>query len=553
MCGITGYFGEGGEEKLVLMINRISHRGPDQEGMFISEGVGLGFRRLAINHIAKGKQPYETDSSVVIFNGEIYNFNNLVQDFFKEDNSFENYGEVELIAKLYEQKGIESINLFDGMFSIAIFDKLKKKLFLVRDPIGIKPLYFIEKPEVTFFSSEIKSFIDLKILTEINMQFLQEKNIFGFPLNDSTLFKDVRKVLPGEVIMLDKSGIRSRRDIFKENPCSNGVKDVLIESIKKRHFSEVPINILLSGGIDSAIIANYSKSYSFVSIGTNKKSEDLFNANKLSAFMGESLDEIIIDKEFTEKDLDKYLYALEDFDYESVILFLIFSELKGKTKVTLSGHGADELFLGYQIYKKHKLFLDQVNKRLENTKEYISEYNYLRYKKILLKISDFNEFVIFIQDQELPNIQLDILDKLSMWFSIENRVPFLSRQMFEIIRKIPLQDLNTLLEKRYLRKLFDEELPKFITQRRKLMSGRSTTPTVILDIESMALKWFENKNESDFLYIKFIENEELFSMFEDNIEESTKKFGVSKNLRNRVITKLFCIEKLKLLFLEDVK
>jgi asparagine synthetase B (glutamine-hydrolysing) len=251
-----------------------------------------------------------------------------------------------------------------------------------------------------------------------------------------------------------------------------------------------------------------------------------------------------------ENEFNEYLYALEDFDYESIILFKIFAKLKGKYKVSISGHGADEIFLGYQLYKHKEEYLKKAKQRLENIKDLISKKKISEYNSIIRKLENSREFANFMIKHELPNIQLEIVDKLSMYFSIENRVPFLKESLVNQVKKIPFSDLNTTIEKEILRNLFVDEVPNYIVNRRKLMSGRSTTPTIIKDIESMAISWFKDKQFDDFSYSRLIDSKELFSMFEDNIEKNTKKYGLSQDLRKRIITKIYCIEKIKEIFLE---
>lgn len=360
------------------MLHSLQHRGPDhQDGYcdhFNNKEVFLGHTRLSILDLSSnGNQPMFSDDKqiVIVFNGEVYNFEELKQTYFKQD-LFHSKTDTEVVLKLYQKFGIQFINELNGDFAISIYDKHLQKLFLIKDHVGVKPLYYYTDGTKFIFGSEIKSIIAAGIKPALADDELLNYFVFKYTPKHNTLYKNIYRVPPASYIEYDltKHQFETHRywKLEKNNTYSNlsyhDAKDVLYtlveNSTKSRLISDVPIGNFLSGGLDSSIIAYFIKNRSDIQHYCARKSEidlkkegttsDYYYADKLSKEWHLKLLEANISSEEANLNLiKKTLYHSDDLiaDSSQIPSYLITKEASQTSKVILSGMGADELFLGY--------------------------------------------------------------------------------------------------------------------------------------------------------------------------------------------------------------
>jgi asparagine synthase (glutamine-hydrolysing) len=383
MCGICGFVGTiRNKELLIRMNNLLFHRGPDGEGYYRSWEVpdheespchvGLGIRRLAIIDLLTGDQPiYNEDKSVVtVFNGEIYNFQELRDSLRQKGHTFATNSDTEVIVHSYEEYGDRCLNYFRGMFSFALWDQRNKKLLLARDPMGKKPLYYTVLNGNLFFASEIKSLLSIPdFKREINKKALYDYLTFNYIPGEESIFCGVRKVPAGCFLVYQAGRFSLKRywDIeftpgenLSERNYYETLRDLLETSVRLRMVSDVPLGALLSGGLDSSIVV------ALMSRLTNHKIKTFTVGFDAPMFYNEADSaKIIADRFRTDHhvlvvqaiDVEKYLPKLvwhfdEPFADPVALPTYIISEFASKqVKVVLTGDGADENFAGYLRYQ----------------------------------------------------------------------------------------------------------------------------------------------------------------------------------------------------------
>src|SRR3989338_3616587 len=268
MCGICGKISLNGnvtEELIRKMCGTLAHRGPDDEGVYIKEGVGLGHRRLAIIDLSPaGHQPMsnEDGSLWIVMNGEIYNFPELKSALEKNGHEFKSRTDTEVVIHLYEEKGADCVKDLRGMFSFAIWDQKNKRLFMARDRVGKKPLYYYHNNQALIFASEIKAILhDPEVYREVNRPAITDYLTYGYTPAPETMFKDIMKLPPAHFMIYEKGNIRiqkywdldfSKKLKLSENEYCERLLDLLEESTKIRLISDVPLGAFLSGGVDSS-------------------------------------------------------------------------------------------------------------------------------------------------------------------------------------------------------------------------------------------------------------------------------------------------------------
>lgn len=371
MCGITGIYrfsGSGFFKDLEAMNATLFPRGPDGEGKYIDNFIALAMRRLAIIDLAGGDQPlYNEDRSLVlIINGEIYNYLTLREFLLKKGHQFRTNVDGEVILHLYEEYGVEALKHLNGMFAFALWDIRQKKLWLARDRLGIKPLYYTIFRNQFYFSSSLEAFSKIQ---EFSCQPTKEA-IFSYYINGyvpapKTLYNNIFKVMPGHYLLLDQDGLKQVTYWDPENFISDEqhlqmdvLHDLLLDSVKKRCLSEVSVATTLSGGIDSSLVtvlskkqANLSTAYSVDFLG--KDSEDFEFAQFLSKQHGINLRSILLTKTILETHFKSIVSTMDEPLSDSAYFpnFLIAQLARAdNVKVLLSGAGADEIFGGYRRY-----------------------------------------------------------------------------------------------------------------------------------------------------------------------------------------------------------
>ena len=393
MCGIAGYFGQGNQEILKRMTISLKHRGPDDEGFYVRDEIGLGHRRLSVIDLNTGHQPMANEDKTVwlIFNGEIYNFQELRKGLINQGYKFCTQSDTEVVVYLYEEKKEDFLKYLNGMFALALWDKKEKKLILARDRLGQKPLYYSLVNQVLVFGSELKSLLNHPLIKkELDLESLARYLVYEYVPVPHSIFKNIYKLGPGEYLVYrnNKLEIKKYWDIeFNPKPksqnfsyCLKELERRFEESVKKRLISDVPLGVFLSGGIDSTSIAYYAQKNSFkkiktFSIGfTDKSFDESVYARQAAEFLKSEHYEQILNS----KDCLDLIPQITDFldeplaDASIVPTYLLSKFTREKVTVALSGDGGDELLMGYPTFQAHQLakiyqkFPDFLKKKIIN-------------------------------------------------------------------------------------------------------------------------------------------------------------------------------------------
>ena len=357
------------------MVERIHYRGPDGDGFFDDPKLSMGMCRLSIIDLSTGDQPIfnQDKSSVIVFNGEIYNYKKLREDLIALGHVFGTQGDTEVILHLYDQYGPEMLSKLRGMFAFAIFDKKKNELFIARDYFGIKPLYYLfDEGKLKAFGSEIKSILlHPDYHPEIN-----EKAVFNYlsyqynPLKE-TMFRNIFKLLPGHFMRIKLADQSKQEERYwgyqfaEKNVNEESLKKSLItgleDTVRAHMVSDVPVGAFLSGGIDSAVITSMMNkirketgdNLMTFTIGFNEVSEQS-EARVMADHLKTVHTEINVSPAEYFKEMPKIVWHFDEpvADPSAVALYFLAREARKHVKVVLSGEGSDELFGGYNIYRE---------------------------------------------------------------------------------------------------------------------------------------------------------------------------------------------------------
>ncbi|NMC00042.1 MAG: asparagine synthase (glutamine-hydrolyzing) [Thermoanaerobaculaceae bacterium] len=377
MCGICGEFNYEGTkaettERIKKMVSLLAHRGPDDEGFFIDDKVALGHRRLSIIDLSKeASQPMFSPSnrSVLVYNGEIYNFYEIREELEKRGEVFKTHSDSEVLLRAYEVWGLDFVQKLNGMWALAIYDKQKRQMILSRDRIGEKPLYFAHTKKGVIFSSEIHPLFESKSAKkEIDRKALAECVACRYVLAPKTLMKWVKKIPPGHFLVISdketklfpyyKIPLSLEIKEIKEEESVSRFAEIFEKSVEKRLISDVPLGVLLSGGLDSTAIVAAAKSVGveklstftvgFEEGGSFDEREQALLVSKV--YNTEHTDFLISAEKFVEG-LEGVLHHQDDpvADLALLPLYYLCKEAKSKVKVLLSGQGADEVLGGYHL------------------------------------------------------------------------------------------------------------------------------------------------------------------------------------------------------------
>ena len=377
MCGICGILNLDTEDtvdkdKIVTMNDCMIHRGPDASGIHIDKNLGLGHRRLKIIDLEGGVQPmYDNNKNiVVVFNGEIYNFKEIRSNLMKKGYIFNTKSDTEVIIHAYLEYGEKCVEHFRGMFGIALYDKRINKLYLIRDRLGIKPIYYYQDKNNFIFSSEIKPILStLKNKPDVNSSALDFYMSVGYVPGEETLFQDIKKLKPGHILSLENETVTINEywDL-KNTPESkisfpdalNEFENIAMESIELRLRSDVPLGAFLSGGLDSSVIVALMNKVSSNQVKTFSVGyKDEPDANELgyakivaNKFKTEHHEFILEPLDFFNS-LDLLLEHTEEPIVESaaVALYQLSKLAKEHVTVILSGEGGDEILAGYPLHQ----------------------------------------------------------------------------------------------------------------------------------------------------------------------------------------------------------
>lgn len=513
MCGIVGeYFfnNKCGDHNIELMLNKIKSRGPDYSGFKIKDHICLGHSRLSIIDLSSASnQPFEDKEAdlSMVYNGCIYNYVDLRNKLIKKNHSFKTSGDTEVVLKSYIEWGKECLNMFEGDFSLAIWDIKKRSLFLARDRFGVKPLYFSYSKKFFRFGSTLQSIIVNK---DIDMKLDPKSLHMHFSLHavvpaPNTIFENIKKVPPGHYliineekkVILEKYWELDSKDnnlIEDENEAISLIRDLLSKSVEKRlSASDIDVGVLLSGGLDSSLIVALAKDkfpkLKTFSIGfeddKEEKGSEFFYSDQVAKKFNTNHQKYIIDNAVVLSKLpDAFKSMSEPMVAQDAVAFYMLSELVRKdVKVILSGQGADEGFAGYFWYKKIALEENNYNNFL---KHYVDRSD--AELKEFLKIKFKNDYTSrLVQDKlNLINsktlignvLNLDIttlvvddpvkrVDNMTMAWGLEARVPFLDHDLIEASAKIDPRLHLKRNGKNILKAISDNLLPRDIISRKK--------------------------------------------------------------------------------------
>lgn len=520
MCGFFGSF----NIKRKLNLNLLKHRGPDSFGYYEDEYLYLGFCRLKIIDLSdKANQPMEFDNLVMAFNGEIYNFLELKREL--KEYEFKTNSDSEVLLYTFHKFGIlKALSKIVGMFSIVLYDKNEKKIYLIRDRAGIKPLYYAFENNGIIFSSEIKPIFEAIKRKDINERAILNHIVFLFNFDDETAFKGIYRLKPASILEFSNNGIKNyyywqyefKNEINNLELAKKEFIEIFDEVIRSQLISDVEVSLFLSSGIDSSLIALFSSKYkklkTFSLIYKEKHiSKDIINdefyyAKKLSQKLNFEIEGIEFD--FNEEILNKFVYFIEEpiGDSAGISTYLMCDYYK--SRVILSGMGGDELFGGYPRYKAYLIYekfkflplnniyfpnyFGRISRDLEKLKRVWSKpyYYYLAYYtddeiKNLFKI-EYNPFLeikkifnelegnscekmlLFDFKTFLPFHNLIYSDRLSMAKSIELRVPFLDDRIIEFSKKL---NYHLKIEKKLLKEVINDYYPEISKRKKRGFGG----------------------------------------------------------------------------------
>jgi asparagine synthase (glutamine-hydrolysing) len=540
MCGINGIFHLNNKQvdqnQLIKMRDIMEHRGPDDSGIYIDKTIGLGHRRLSIiDTSASGHQPFVSDNGryIIVFNGEIYNYQSFYPELKSKGIALKSGTDTEVLLKLYELYGLEMLDRLNGMFAFAIWDTLERKLTLCRDRMGVKPLYYCIYRSTLYFASEQKALFAAGVPIGISENGMEEYIFNRFNAGEETLFNHVKKLLPGHNIVIDEDGkTKTTRWWNLKEQIQNHSKivdpkkwfeETFFESVRLRMVSDVPVGVLLSGGLDSCSIlsALYHQNYKNIDTFNISFSEDEHNEYELAKNITEDYGYNFNNTKLENESLYQNLIETSYFQDEPIMhlnephLLAIAKLAKPKVKVLLSGEGADELMGGYVRYKALKnssllkvisqissftkfnknprydkliryskidnnpdlvifngsnVYPDDINKLYGTKIKPINEYRYqiLKEAKELYPKNMQRQALYFDQHTYMCSL-LDRNDRCTMGTSIECREPFLDQRLIAGLGTLEDHWLFTGKKGKFILKTtMENKLPKDVIDFRKI-------------------------------------------------------------------------------------
>lgn len=377
MCGINGILHLQSQKKvdervLTKMRDSLEHRGPDDKGLFIANNIGFGHRRLSILDLSlAGHQPFLSEDGryVLVYNGEIYNFREFYPELKSNGFDIKTTSDTEVLMKLFQLHGLKMLNRLNGMFAFAIWDKSEKKLTIVRDRMGVKPLYYAFHNETFYFASEQKALFTAGVPLKMAQDGLEEYIFNRFVAGENTLYQNIKKVLPGHIMTIHEGGKTTtsnwwnlKQEIQNQPEIKNPIewfRETFDDAVKTRMVSDVPVGVMLSGGLDSSsILASLHhqkyKDIQTFNIGFKEKEH---NEAHLAKMMAEKFNYGFQTMQLEDHNLYQQLINSTYFQDEPIMhlsephLLAVSQMAKPAVKVLLSGEGADELMGGYVRYK----------------------------------------------------------------------------------------------------------------------------------------------------------------------------------------------------------
>jgi asparagine synthase (glutamine-hydrolysing) len=537
MCGICGTVvldsGPVGSEDVLAMMRSMAHRGPDAEGLFEEPGIVAGIRRLAVIDVKGGGQPISNEDGTVkvVFNGEIYNYRELTTELLDKGHHFSTRSDTEVLVHLWEQEGPELVHRLNGMFSFCIHDSRTGETFIARDRLGIKPLFYMQKGRLLAFASEIPVLLRHGAARdEIDISSLVELFMLQYLSGDNTIYRGIRKLLPGHAIHVRNGSVSILRyySIPDTGPRpGRSVKEWAVElrellesSVRYRLISDVPLGMFLSGGIDSSatlsLVADLVD-HPVRTFSVGFEGDAALDERKYAKLAAESRNcdhhELLLSAMEIAEQLPRLIAHLGEPVVDPAIIptYLLSEYARRRVTVVLTGEGADELFGGYRryLYQRRYGWLGRCSpiagllpRRAEQALQAMSEKEpvakHLQWSSVVgysaasrlfehplfesFKENSLDRFSTYFsgggirlgdqlradQHEWLPHNLLAKVDRASMAFSLEARVPFLDHRVVEWASEIP-EDLKIrgATTKFILREAFKDRLPAEILRRPK--------------------------------------------------------------------------------------
>ena len=375
MCGICGILrfdaSRVERETLVEMNQQIVHRGPDDAGLFLEGGVGLAMRRLSIIDVQSGHQPISNEEGNVwiVFNGEIYNHQELRRELEARGHRYRTHSDTETIVHLYEEHGRDCVQYLRGMFAFVIWDARSQKLFAARDRLGIKPFYYLRDQEKFLFGSEIKTLLAYPgVRASFNRRILREYLAFGYIAGEETFFAGIRKLPPGHTLESEQSGKLEMRQYWEltadsevqhpENYYVQTYRQMLEQAVSSHLMSDVPLGVFLSGGLDSSTVAALATKacggpLQTFSVGYGERQySELPYAQTVAKHLGSEHHEIVMTRRAFFDALPKLIWHEDEPIVwpSSVSLYFVAQLARRHVTVVLTGEGSDETLGGYTRY-----------------------------------------------------------------------------------------------------------------------------------------------------------------------------------------------------------
>lgn len=523
MCGIAGQFcieksASIFPNDIQNMLDIITHRGPDGEGTYISDKCSFGMKRLSIIDLEGGWQPlYNEDETLVcVCNGEIYNYVELREELLKDGHFFKSKSDVEVILHMFEKYGISFVNYLNGMFAIALYDIKNQKLYLYRDRLGKKPLFYMQEHGKLYFGSEIKSILACRdIKRKCNFKALDQIFTYNYIPTNMTSFEGVYKLMPGEYICVSTNGISISKywelhanltfdkEKLPEEDVMEELADLLDDAVRIRLRSDVPVGAFLSGGIDSSFVvscaSSYVKNLSTFSIGFSESEfDESYYSQKVARLLNTNHHNQIVDEKFFK--LLPHTIWLNDNPHGDVSFLpsYVLSNITSKyVKTVLTGDGGDEIFGGYNKYLSFSTGVDKgMQSFFETNSVFTRDQKKLLYSGELLYSFNENDCLSNISkildsigikehDSSLDHLNLLLYletklllegnnlvkpDRMGMGNSLEARMPLLDYRVVEYVAMLPsMFKIRNGVTKYIFKKIAANRLPNEIVYRKKQM------------------------------------------------------------------------------------
>ncbi len=560
MCGFTGWYKKNHEKKNIKIIKQMTktlkYRGPDQKGFFIDKNILLGHRRLSIIDLKNGRQPYTYNGYTIVYNGELYNTEDL-KNKLKEKYTFETTSDTEVLLKGYIEYKEKVLDMIEGIYAFAVYKD--DKIFLARDRVGVKPLFYTKIKNNFLFASEIKAILKNKIVKPIiNKESLQELlSLSPSRIPGSGVFKNIKELRPGHYMIYENNKINIKRywNIKEENikddyvTATKKVEKYLTDSIKRQMVSDVDIACLLSGGLDSSIITaivsknkekldTYSIDYEDNEKYFQKTKFTVSQDNDFIRLMSKTFNTKHHYKVITQRTLAKYLkesVIARDLpgmaDIDSSLLWFS-KQIRKKHKVILSGECADEIFGGYPWFYREEIknreyfpWLDSIDSRSKLLKKdlqeklKLKEFMKIQYHNILKEVpitknkkeQQYKNLFYLNMTYFMPTL-LERKDRMTMRGSVEARVPFADTKLIEYLWNLPWEyKYHNNQEKGILRDAYKNLLPQEITNRKKNPYPKTHNPKYTNIITKLLKKRLKNKNS---ILYKIFDKEKLNELIE---------------------------------------